>query len=497
MKFISTRGKGVAENSAEAIVKGLSEDGGLFVPERFPCIKDKIADMLEMDYAERACFVLSQFLEEYDKADLLSACKRAYSLFDDDDPAPLVKIDDNLFIMELFHGPTLAFKDIALTLLPYLLRKGADILDKKDKILILVATSGDTGKSALEGFKDNKGVAINVFYPQEGVSDMQKLQMRTQEGANVNVVGVEGNFDDCQTAVKRIFSDDKLNADLKDKGIVLSSANSINFGRLAPQIVYYFSAYCDLVNSDEIKLGDEVNFTVPTGNFGDILAGYYAKKMGLPVGKLVCASNSNNVLTEFFESGDYDINREFFKTTSPSMDIIISSNLERLIFEVSGRNAKLTEERMSELKKTGKYTVSAKEKAMLSTEFFADYCDEAECEATISDFFDEYGYVADTHTAVAIDVSDSYLSYTGDNRKMVVLSTANPYKFPQSVYKALNGKSIKDAFTASEKLYSLTACPIPTQISELKNKEIRFSAVCKKNETEKAVLDFAEKLKDI
>ena len=369
MKFLSTRGKSVAPNAAYAIAKGLAEDGGLFVPETFPYLGDKIKEMTETEYAERVGLVIGSFLNEYDEKELLSACVRAYGKFEDGDAAPLVKTDDGFFILELFHGPTLAFKDVALTLLPYLMRKGSDICGIKEQILILVATSGDTGKASLEGFKDAEGIKIMVFYPTGGVSDMQKLQMCTQEGDNVNVVAVNGNFDDCQTAVKNIFSSAKINAELKEKGVILSSANSINFGRLVPQITYYFSAYADLVSSGEINIGDEINFVVPTGNFGNILAGYYAKKMGLPVGKLICASNSNNVLTEFFVSGDYDANREFFKTMSPSMDILVSSNLERLLFEVSGRNAELTASRMAELKKYGKYSVNKEELASLKKSF--------------------------------------------------------------------------------------------------------------------------------
>ncbi len=373
MRFISTRGQSSVKNAAAAISKGLADDGGLFVPEFFPLVTvNELSAMLDMDYAERAKTVLYKYLEEYDQTELLSACKSAYSKFEGSDGAPLVKLDDNNFIMELFHGPTLAFKDVALTLLPYLLRKGADVSGIKEQILILVATSGDTGKAALEGFKDADGIKIMVFFPSEGVSDMQKMQMRTQEGDNVNVVAVKGNFDDCQTAVKNIFSDKKVEGQLKEQGVALSSANSINFGRLAPQITYYFSAYCDLVSSNEIKMGDKIDFVVPTGNFGNILAGYYAKKMGLPVGKLICASNSNNVLTEFFAEGTYDINREFFKTMSPSMDILISSNLERLVFELSGRDAKLTAERMNDLKTSGRYTVTKQEKQMIDTEFFAN-----------------------------------------------------------------------------------------------------------------------------
>ena len=494
MKFISTRGKSEVSCSAMAIAKGLAEDGGLFVPEIFPQVSEtELNSMLEMDYAERACLVLKKYLEEYEEKELLSACKNAYSKFEDSDAAPIVKIDENLFIMELFHGPTLAFKDVALTLLPYLLRKGCDISGIKEEVLILVATSGDTGKAALEGFKDAEGIKIMVFYPSEGVSDMQKTQMCTQEGSNVNVVAVNGNFDDCQTSVKNIFSSKEFNDKLKEKGVILSSANSMNFGRLVPQICYYFSAYCDLINSEEIKMGDKVNFVVPTGNFGNILAGYYAKQMGLPIDKLVCASNSNNVLSEFFASGTYDANREFFKTISPSMDILISSNLERLIFELSNRDSSLTEKRMLELKKDGKYSVSAKEKEQLNKEFFANFTDEMTCRQTIEEFFDEYGYVLDPHTAVAVEVANCFVDYTQNDKPTIVLSTASPYKFAHDVLSALKGKAPADAFVASDKLALETALPVPEQIISLKTKERRFTKVIEKNQTFDVVLDFVNK----
>lgn len=491
MKFLSTRGKSFANCAANAISKGLADDGGLFVPETFPVItQTDLAKMQEMDYAERAATVLSKYLEEYDFNELLNACKNAYAKFEDADGAPLVKIDDNLFIMELFHGPTLAFKDVALTLLPYLLRKGADISGVKEKILILVATSGDTGKAALEGFKDAAGIKIMVLYPSDGVSDMQKMQMCTQEGANVNVVGVMGNFDDCQTAVKNIFVSKEINQDLLKSNVVLSSANSINFGRLAPQITYYFSAYCDLLSSGEISMGDNVDFVVPTGNFGNILAGYYAKKMGLPVGKLICASNDNNVLTEFYTSGTYDANREFFKTTSPSMDILISSNLERLIFELSGRDFELTEKRMKELKSLGKYSITKEEKEKLYSDFFADFTSEEECAEKISEFFEEYGYVADPHTAVALDVADSYASTKKEQNPIVVLSTASPYKFPHDVLCAIEGTAPEDAFKSAIKLEEISAAPIPEQIKNLKNKERRFVKVIAKEQVVDNVFDF-------
>ncbi len=494
MKFISTRGKSTASCAAEAIAKGLAEDGGLFVPEKFPAItKDELLKMLDMEYAERAAYVLHKYLEEYDYNRLLKASETAYAKFEDGDVAPLVKIDDKFFIMELFHGPTLAFKDVALTLLPYLLREGCNLSGIKEQVLILVATSGDTGKAALEGFKDADGIKIMVFYPSEGVSDMQKAQMCTQEGNNVNVVAVKGNFDDCQTAVKKIFTSKEINSELKNKNVILSSANSMNFGRLAPQITYYFSAYCDLVSSGEIEMGDKVDFVVPTGNFGNILAGYYAKKMGLPVGKLVCASNSNNVLTEFFASGKYDANREFYKTISPSMDILISSNLERLIFEISNRDFELTANRMLELKEKGEYSISQREKDLLSNEFFGGYADEEECYSEIEYIFDKYGYVSDPHTAVAINVAENYNNFTDTNNNIVILSTASPYKFACDVLKVVGKKQIKDAFKASEILSSTTAMPVPEQINELKTKERRFTKVIDKNETVDVVYEFITK----
>lgn len=493
MQFISTRGKCAVENAAKAITKGLSDDGGLFVPQTFPNLATELESMLSMDYAERAAKVIGSFLTEYDGQELLSACKKAYAQFEDGDAAPVVKIDDGLFVLELFHGPTLAFKDIALTLLPYLMRKGADLSGVKENILILVATSGDTGKAALEGFKNQEGIKICVFYPSEGVSDMQKMQMCTQEGDNVNVVGVNGNFDDCQTAVKKIFTSKDIAAELADKNVVLSSANSINFGRLVPQISYYFSAYLDLVSSGEIELGDKIDFTVPTGNFGNILAGYYAKKMGLPIGKLVCASNSNNVLTEFFCSGVYDADREFFKTMSPSMDILISSNLERLVFELSGRNSAVTAKRMEDLKKTGRYSITEAEKKAAEVEFFADYCDEEECSEVMCDTFESSGYLADPHTAVALKAAETYSVKSGSKNKMVVLSTASPYKFSQNVLKSISGKTVKDPFKAAQTLETLSACPIPQQISQLKSKEKRFTLVIDKAETVKTVCEFAVK----
>lgn len=480
MQFISTRGEEKV-TGAEAIVKGIAADGGLFVPASFPAVSQvELESMLGMDYPERAAFILHKYLDEYDKDELLAALKKAYAQFEGGDAAPLVRVENGMYMLELFHGPTCAFKDMALTVLPYLLRKGCDLCGIKEKILILVATSGDTGKAALEGFKDADGIKIMVFYPDDGVSKMQKLQMCTQEGNNVNVVAVKGNFDDCQTGVKKIFGSAECKKKLAEKGYLLSSANSINFGRLAPQICYYFSAYCDLVTSDQIKMGDKVNFTVPTGNFGNILAGYYAKKMGLPVGMLVCASNKNNVLTDFWNKGTYDVKRPFYKTMSPSMDILVSSNLERLIFELSGRDAALTKERMASLAATGRYSLRAEELQKIRSEFFAAYAGEGDTVDCIYEFFDEYGYPMDTHTGVAMSVAQRYEEkMRKDNPKkelppMVVVSTASPYKFPQDVLYALTGNDVKDSFKGIKRINLLTAMKVPEALKAIRYKPILF-----------------------
>ncbi|MGN0822735.1 MAG: threonine synthase, partial [Candidatus Gallimonas sp.] len=365
----------------------------------------------------------------------------------------------------------------------------------KEEVLILVATSGDTGKAALEGFKDAKGIRIMVFYPDDGVSKMQKLQMCTQDGKNVNVVAVKGNFDDCQTAVKKIFHSEEYKKELKEKNVILSSANSINFGRLAPQIAYYFSAYLDLVSSEQIAIGDKVNFTVPTGNFGNILAAYYAKQMGLPVGTLVCASNKNNVLTDFIEKGVYDSKRPFFKTMSPSMDILVSSNLERLIFELSGRNAELTAERMDSLSKRGRYELRPEELSHIKENFFAGYTTEDETVECIYEFFSEYGYPMDTHTGVAMNVAQKFELYKEENHvedgaPMVVVSTASPYKFPQDVLYALTGNDVKDSFKGIKRINLLTAMKVPESLKALRYKTIRFKKTAAADKLYDEVLSF-------
>ena len=478
MKFVSTRG-GEKVTGAQAIVKGLADDGGLFVPEKFPEVTgEELSSMLGMSYPERAAAVLLKYLDEYDKDGLLKALESAYSKFEGGDPAPLVRLDDGVYMLELWHGPTCAFKDMALTVLPYLLRKGCDICGVKEDILILVATSGDTGKAALEGFKDAEGVKIMVFYPSEGVSKMQKMQMCTQEGSNVNVVAVKGNFDDCQSAVKEIFSSEECAKILKERNVVLSSANSINFGRLAPQIAYYFSAYLDLVSSNQIEMGEEIDFTVPTGNFGNILAAYYAKKMGLPVRRLHCASNKNNVLSDFLATGTYDMRREFYKTTSPSMDILISSNLERLLFEISGRDCALTAERMSLLKSKKFYSITSEELSEINKTFDGGYATDDEAVEAMYDVFVDTGYTMDTHTGCAMKVAvDWFEKNKKDETNMVIVSTANPYKFPQDVLYAVTGNDVKDSFKGVKRIHLLTAMKVPESLKAIRYKPPRFKTV--------------------
>ncbi len=500
MNFISTRG-GEKVTGAKAIVKGLADNGGLYVPEKFPKVsKEELEALADMNYAERAAFILGKYLADDLGADfLLSACEKAYSTFEGKDPVPLVKIDGNMYILELFHGPTCAFKDMALTLLPYLLKKSCEVTGIKDEILILTATSGDTGKAALEGFRDVEGTKVAVFYPDEGVAKMQRLQMCTQSGKNVLVAAVEGNFDDCQRAVKRMFASEEFNAQLAQKGVRLSSANSINFGRLAPQIAYYFSAYLDLLTSGQIEEGDEVDFVVPTGNFGDILAGWYAKNMGLPIRKLVCASNRNKVLADFFKTGTYSVKRDFHRTMSPSMDILVSSNLERLLFEISGRNAKLTAARMQELAENKEYSITAEEKKILDEQFFGGFASEDDTVEAMYDVFDEYGYAMDTHTGVALAVKSQYrYAVEKEDKKdgvpIIVLSTANPYKFPQDVLYALSGNDVKDSFKGVKRLHLLTAMKPPKNLIDLRYKPIRFKTKVKNKVKDMAdlILRFAD-----
>ncbi len=487
MKYVSTRQKSTIVTSSEAIVKGLSVDGGLFVPNEFPQITEQeLSQMQDMEYSERAAFVLSKFLSDFTIEELKEYTAKAYSRFYGDDPCPLVAVANNTYILELWHGPTCAFKDMALTLLPHLMVAARKKVGETNKTLILVATSGDTGKAALEGFKDVDGCEIIVFYPSEGVSDMQKLQMQTQEGNNVYVCGIKGNFDDAQSAVKVIFNDDNIKAELEKNGYKLSSANSINWGRLVPQIAYYVSSYVDLLASDEIKMGDKINFCVPSGNFGNILAGYYAMRMGVPINKLICASNKNRVLTDFFSSGKYDINREFYKTMSPSMDILISSNLERLLFEISGRDDKYVTSLMNDLKAKGFYEIDFAKLKENASNFEGGWSPEEMTMDTIENFYDEYDYLLDTHTAVAVDV---YLDYSKYNTKTVIVSTASPYKFPQDVYNALTGEFVEDSIKAAEMLEEYTGVEIPEPLQGLQSRVVRFKDVIEKDKIKDAVLN--------
>ena len=489
MKYTSTRDSSKIFTASEAIVKGISEDGGLIVPIEYPQVGlDFINVLADLDYPERAAEVLKLYMDEFDKEELLDYARKAYSRFDGD-PCPVVKIDEMLFFMELWHGPTCAFKDMALTLMPYLLVASKKKIGRDDKTLILVATSGDTGKAALSGFQDVEGTEIIVFYPSEGVSDMQKLQMITQEGENVHVAGIKGNFDDAQTAVKAIFNDKTAIDTLAKLNITMSSANSINLGRLLPQVVYYFSAYTDMVTTGQIDLGDKVNFVVPTGNFGDILAGYYAYKMGLPVNKLIIASNQNNILTDFFHSGEYNVERKFYKTMSPSMDILISSNLERYLYDIFGRDSDKISKIYADLKETGVFSVDLKKVDLSSGIFESGWADEEETKAIIGEFFESYGYVMDPHTGVAASVYTEYYDETEDESKTIILSTASPYKFPRDVYSAMGGVE-RDNYKCMSKIQFQSGLPCPESLYYLREKKIHHTTVVERDETLKAVMNF-------
>lgn len=492
MKYTCTRNSKIEISASEAIVKGISDDGGLFVPSSFPILSlADVENLIPLDYPERAAKILSMYMDEFSFEELLGYAKRAYNRFDDDAVCPLVKVEDGLYMLELWHGPTCAFKDIALTVLPYLLTASKKKLGINEQTLVLTATSGDTGKAALEGFKDVDGTHVAVFYPVSGVSEMQRLQMVTQEGGNIHVFGIKGNFDDAQAAVKRVFNDKETIDALKAKGIAMSSANSINWGRLAPQIAYYISAYCDLVDSGEIELGDKINFAVPTGNFGDVLAGYYAYRMGLPVEKFIVASNANNALTDFFNDGVYDINRVFYKTMSPSMDILVSSNLERLIYEIYDRNDEKVRKLYDSFKKTGRFEIDFDEVNL--DKFVAGWADEEDTKNAISTFFDLDDYIMDTHTAVAASVYNDYSCETDDETPTVVLSTANPYKFPIDVLGAIGSRE-RDSYKAVVKLYNLTALECPDCILELEDAKEIHTKVIDRTEVKKTVLEVADEI---
>ena len=462
MSFFSTRGENCV-TASQAILQGIAPDGGLYVPAMFPPVSlSKISEMADMDYISRAVNVLKLFLEDFTIPEIEQAVKAAYGgdRFNDPAVAPLKKLDGSTWVMELFHGPTLAFKDMALQLLPHLIRLSARKNHEDREICILVATSGDTGKAALEGFRDVEGTSCITFYPLDGVSDVQRLQMVTTGGSNTRVIAVRGNFDDAQTGVKELFGSADFAEKMAAKGKVLSSANSINLGRLVPQVVYYFSAYADLIRRGEIVVGDPVNFCVPTGNFGNILAGYYARCMGLPVNKLICASNRNNVLTDFFGTGIYSTHRTFFKTLSPSMDILVSSNLERLLYEAADRNGDLIRVWMKQLKESGSYSVGEQHD----------------------------GYLMDPHTAVAGHVLRKYREETNDATPTVIVGTASPYKFAADVLEAIGGEKTEDPFAASEELEKRTGIPMPEQVRRLKELPVRHTAVCDRDKMAEAIL---------
>ncbi len=493
MRYESTRGKAGSVASAEAIKLGIAPDGGLFVPEKIVQIAmTDIRKMADLDYINRTAGILRLYLDDYTDVEIYECAAAAYNLsrFDHPDIAPLRKLNDHVFMLELWHGPTCAFKDMALQLMPHLLVRAVHKTGEANKIVILVATSGDTGKAALEGFKDIEGTEIIVFYPKRGVSRVQELQMITQEGSNVHVVAVDGNFDDAQKGVKEIFADAAYNDLLQDAGFSLTSANSINWGRLVPQIIYYFSAYASLIARNEIKPGTKINIAVPTGNFGDILAAFYAGRMGLPVNRLICASNMNNVLTEFINTGVYDRKRDFYQTMSPAMDILVSSNLERLLYEVTGHDAQPVADWMAALANNGMYSVDQRTFEQISSLFWAGYSNEEETLKTIESIYREYDYVVDTHTAVGIDVYDKYVISTCDVTKTVITSTASPFKFNESVAKAiLKPDSIQgmDEFRLLEMLSVESRMPIPAGLKDLDKKQVRHVKTCGKNDMKQTV----------
>jgi len=493
MNFCSTRNRDLRVTSTQAILQGLSEDGGLFIPTQLPAFSaQQIEEMAGQDYRQVAAAVLGAFLPDYTAEEIGDFVAGAYGKqFDTPDVAPVKAIQPGVYSLELWHGPTCAFKDFALQMLPRLLPAAARKCGSDKTVAILVATSGDTGKAALEGFADVEGTKICVFYPHGGTSDMQRLQMVTQTGDNVNVFAVRGNFDDTQNGVKAIFTDAAVSAELEERGVMLSSANSINWGRLAPQIAYYYWAYAQLLKQGKIKMGDKINFSVPTGNFGNILAGYLAKKSGLPVAKLICASNENNVLTDFLTTGVYDRNRKFHLTDSPSMDILISSNLERLLFLLTDGNDIVVRNWMDQLKKHGKYDVGPNVLAKLKEEGFVGYwCNDDQTEVTVHDTWFAKGYLCDTHTGVAVNALEQYTKETGDETPCVVVSTASPFKFAPAILPAMDLDFEGTDFQMLEAMEIVSCMPTPAPLKNLKNKAPRFEAVIDKEAMKQEVLDW-------
>ena len=477
--YHSTRNSEETATASEAILKGLTSDGGLFVPDSIPKLNVSLEDLTQMSYQEIAYAVMKEFLTDFTEEELKTCINNAYdSKFDTEEIAVTKKVD-GAYYLELFHGATIAFKDMALSILPHLLVTSARKNNVKNEIVILTATSGDTGKAALAGFADVPGTKIIVFYPKSGVSPIQEKQMVTQKGDNTYVIGIKGNFDDAQTGVKKMFSNKELAKVMNDNGFQFSSANSINIGRLVPQVVYYVKAYADLLKQGALKAGEPMNVVVPTGNFGNILASYYAKQMGIPIGKFVCASNKNKVLFDFFETGKYDRNREFYVTTSPSMDILISSNLERMIYRIAGNDAKQCAKFMAALTKDGEYVITDAMKAELS-EFFGAFGSEEETAVKIKEVYDKEGYVMDTHTAVAAVAYDKYKAATGDDKTpTVIASTASPYKFTRSVMDAINpAYDAEDDFELVDELNKVSKTAIPKAIEEIRTAPVLHDTVC-------------------
>ncbi|SEP87929.1 threonine synthase [Lachnospiraceae bacterium RM5] len=488
--YKSTRNADLRVSASQAILKGLSDDGGLFVPTEIPALDVSLNEIKDKSYKEIAYLVMSKFFTDFTEEELKSCIEKAYdSKFDTEEIAPLVK-SDGMYFLELFHGATIAFKDMALSILPHLLTTSAKKNNVKNDIVILTATSGDTGKAALAGFAGVEGTKIIVFYPKGGVSPIQEKQMVTQKGDNTFVVGIKGNFDQAQTGVKILFNDKDLEKELSDKGYQFSSANSINIGRLIPQVVYYVYAYAKLLANNEIEENEEINVVVPTGNFGNILAAYYAKCMGLPISKLICASNENKVLFDFFKTGEYNKNREFVLTTSPSMDILVSSNLERLIFKIAGNDDKKNAEYMNSLNTNGTYTITDDMKAALE-DFYGNYATEEETSKTIKDLYEKTGYVIDTHTAVAANVCDKYRNEVDNSKKLLVVSTASPFKFTRSVLNSIDTKydNLSD-FEMVDKLSEIANVKVPNAIEEIRNADIIHNNICEVDEMKNVVKSF-------
>lgn len=488
--YKSTRSNKTPVKASEAILKGLSDDGGLFVPERIPVLDKSLEDLSHMTYGQVAYEVMKLFLTDFTEDELKSCIEKAYdSKFDTEAIAPLAEAD-GAYYLELFHGATIAFKDMALSILPHLMITAAKKNHVENEIVILTATSGDTGKAALAGFADVEGTRIIVFYPKNGVSPIQEKQMVTQKGKNTYVVGIHGNFDDAQTGVKQLFGDKELAVCMDKNGFQFSSANSINIGRLVPQIVYYVYSYVKLLEAERIKEGDQINVVVPTGNFGNILAAFYAKQMGLPINRLICASNENKVLYDFFTSGTYDRNRDFVLTSSPSMDILISSNLERLIYKIAGEDPEKNLELMNELKQTGQYSITEEMRLQLA-DFYGNYASEEETAQTIHDLYDKTGYVIDTHTAVASCVYKKYKQETRDEKTAVIASTASPYKFTRSVMNAIDNKyDTMDDFELVDKLSELSGTAVPGAVEEIRTAPVVHNHVCDRSEMKQTVMDF-------